>query len=351
MTRTPSSPAASGELLFQAAMLRRVSRTFALTIPQLPDRLCDVVSNAYLLCRIADTIEDEPELSLRQKQAFSERLVEVVAGRDAPGPFAQDLASSLSSSTSAAERDLACGAARVLRITYGLRARQRRALERCLEIMTRGMVEFQRLATPGGLLDLAQMDRYCYCVAGVVAETLVELFCDYSSVIDERRDELLARSVSYGQGLQMTNILKDIWDDSRRGTCWLPRSVFEASGFDLQALSGGQAHPGFARGLAKLVAITRGHLVEGLRFILLIPARETGIRRHLLWTLGLSTLTLRRLHSTPSFRQGQEVTLSRSSIGTVMLLTSSLTRSDAALKLLFAAATRVLPRPEPTRRS
>ena len=332
-------------------MLRRVSRTFALTIPQLPDRLRDVVSNAYLLCRIADTIEDEPKLSLRQKQAFSERFVEVVAGRDAPGPFARDLGSSLSSSTTGAERDLAAGAARVLRITYGLRARQRRALERCLQIMTGGMVEFQRQATPGGLLDLAQLDRYCYCVAGVVAETLVELFCDYSSVIDRRRDELLERSVSYGQGLQMTNILKDIWDDLRRGACWLPRSAFETSGFDLDALSAGQAHPGFAKGLTKLVAITRRHLAEGLQFILLIPPGETGIRRHLLWTLGLSTLTLRRLHTTPSFRHGHEVTLSRSSVRAVILLTSYLNRSDAALKLLFAAATHALPRSEPAGRS
>ena len=48
---------------FQAQMLSGVSRTFALTIPQLPAGLCRVVSNAYLLCRIVDTIEDEPGLS------------------------------------------------------------------------------------------------------------------------------------------------------------------------------------------------------------------------------------------------------------------------------------------------
>src|SRR5205823_2905984 len=48
---------------FQSAMLEGVSRTFALTIPQLPSGLSRVVSNAYLLCRIVDTIEDEPSLS------------------------------------------------------------------------------------------------------------------------------------------------------------------------------------------------------------------------------------------------------------------------------------------------
>ena len=39
---------------YQAHILIGVSRTFALTIPQLPPPLCKVVSNAYLLCRIAE---------------------------------------------------------------------------------------------------------------------------------------------------------------------------------------------------------------------------------------------------------------------------------------------------------
>ena len=53
---------------FQSEMLKGVSRTFALTIPQLPADLCRVVSNAYLLCRIVDTIEDEPVLSWHAKK-------------------------------------------------------------------------------------------------------------------------------------------------------------------------------------------------------------------------------------------------------------------------------------------
>ena len=55
---------------FQSEMLKGVSRTFALTIPQLPADLCRVVSNAYLLCRIVDTIEDEPVLTGMQKNSF-----------------------------------------------------------------------------------------------------------------------------------------------------------------------------------------------------------------------------------------------------------------------------------------
>ena len=49
-------------LTYQSEALPGVSRTFALTIPQLPEPLRHAVGNNYLLCRIADTIEDEPTL-------------------------------------------------------------------------------------------------------------------------------------------------------------------------------------------------------------------------------------------------------------------------------------------------
>ena len=79
------------------------------------------------------------------------------------------------------------------------------------------------------------MDEYCYYVAGVVGEMLTELFCDYSGAIDRNHDELMQLAVSFGQGLQMTNILKDIWDDQKRNMCWLPQSVLESYGVSLDA--------------------------------------------------------------------------------------------------------------------
>ena len=84
------------------------------------------------------------------------------------------------------------------------------------------------------------MDKYCYFVAGVVGEMLTELFCDYSQEINQHYDELMTLAVSFGQGLQMTNILKDIWEDQSRDMCWLPRDVFEKYGLDLSHLSDGR---------------------------------------------------------------------------------------------------------------
>ncbi len=344
MTTPSSSGSTDSDLAYQVEILQGVSRTFALTIPQLPGTLRHAVGNAYLLCRIIDTVEDEPALSVGQKQAFSKRFVEVVAGRAEAESFARDLGAVLSSATTASERDLIANTARIIRITNGLRAAQQRALERCVRIMSQGMAEFQQRATSDGLNDLPHLDRYCYHVAGVVGEMLTELFCDYSAEINERRDELLPLAVSFGQGLQMTNILKDVWEDRRRGVCWLPRDIFRDAGFDLSSLSSEHNDPAFVTGLIQLVAITRQHLANALRFILILPAREIGIRRHCLWALGMAVLTLRRILATPAFRHGQDVKISRRSVRAVTAVTSTLVRSNLALKLLFEALTRGFPR-------
>ena len=63
---------------FQTRLLEGVSRTFALTIPQLPEKLYGAVANAYLLCRIVDTIEDEVSLSAQQKKYFCSEFIDVV---------------------------------------------------------------------------------------------------------------------------------------------------------------------------------------------------------------------------------------------------------------------------------
>ena len=80
-----------------------------------------------------------------------------------------------------------------------------------------------------------------------------------------------------------------------------------------------------------------------MRYIELVPVRETGIRRHCLWALAMAVLTLRRIHATPMFTRGREVKISRRSVSAVMIVTSMLARSNIALQRLFDAMTRSLP--------
>ena len=75
-------------------------------------------------------------------------------------------------------------------------------------------------------LDFAGLARYCHLVAGVVGEVAANIF--------GRTD---AATVAYahrlGLAMQLTNIIRDVGDDARRGRIYLP--VCELKQFDVKA--------------------------------------------------------------------------------------------------------------------
>src|ERR1700722_16588304 len=254
----------SSDEVYQDQILPHVSRTFALTIPQLPADLRTAVTCAYLLCRIADTIEDEPALSPPETLAFLHRFSEMLLGRGDPQALAREIAARLSERTLAAERDLVFNMERVVAVLAQLNAPQRAAIQRCVELMCRGMPRFQFSASLKGLARSSDLDDYCYYVAGVVGEMLTDLFCDYSPQIARQRAALSAIAASFAQGLQMTNILKDVWEDRGRGACWLPQEVFTRHGVDLGDLASEPFDPRFGAGMRELVGdrVGRAHAAQ-----------------------------------------------------------------------------------------
>ena len=317
----------------QDLVLPEVSRTFALTIPQLDPRLRTVIANAYLLCRIADTIEDEQALPSDVKQQFHDRFTRVVASTEDPHSFARDLAPLLHGNTLAAERGLVANTASIIAVTDGFNLAQRESLARCVRTMCTGMPDFERHASTAGLADLREMDRYCYYVAGIVGQTLTDLFCDYSPRIAERREAMSKLDVSFGQGLQMTNILKDFWEDRDRGVCWLPPDLFARAGVRLEDIRRGDIPAAFGRGYAQLIGIAHSHLRNALEYTLLVPEKETGIRRFCLIALGLAMRTLASILAQPDFTAGTQVKVSRQVVKKIVIASR-----------LFAGYSRVLQR-------
>jgi len=145
-----------------------------------------------------------------------------VRGSEPAAPLARELVRRLSERTLPAERELVNGMEQVIAVTASL-GEQRPAIERCIEIMCLGMHHFQQTASLAGLARSSDLDSYCYYVAGVVGEMLTELFCCHSPAIATQRAALQELSTSFGEGLQLTNIIKDFWEDRSRGACWFPR--------------------------------------------------------------------------------------------------------------------------------
>jgi phytoene synthase len=75
-------------------------------------------------------------------------------------------------------------------------------------------------------LDFAGLARYCHLVAGVVGEVAASIFGRTS----ERTVEYAHR---LGLAMQLTNIIRDVGDDARRGRIYLP--VSELQRFDVKA--------------------------------------------------------------------------------------------------------------------
>ena len=75
-------------------------------------------------------------------------------------------------------------------------------------------------------LDFAQLQRYCHLVAGVVGEVSARIFGQQ----DERTTAYAHR---LGLAFQLTNILRDVGEDARRGRIYLP--VDELQRFEVKA--------------------------------------------------------------------------------------------------------------------
>jgi len=342
-TMTVQMDASTSDEDYQNSVLPHVSRTFALTIPQLPPALRVPVTNAYLLCRIADTIEDETPASAATSMVLQQRFVAVVCGKDDADSLARDVDRQLSERTLPAERDLILNMKRVVGITAGFNETQKIALQRCVDIMCHGMHQFQQTASLRGLPRSVDLDDYCYYVAGVVGQMLTELFCNYSDGARQHRAQLNDLGVSFAQGLQMTNILKDVWEDHARGACWLPQEVFTPYGVDLSQIAPGKAGSGFDAGMRELVGVAHRHLRNALTYTTLIPAKETGIRRFCLWAIGLAVLTLQRIAATPGFTSGSQVKVSHAAVGFTQISTNLAVRSNWLLWRLFNWAASGLP--------
>lgn len=72
---------------------------------------------------------------------------------------------------------------------------------------------------------MAELERYCHCVASCVGLLSVEIFGYRSARIPEFAEHL-------GQAFQLTNILRDVREDAERGRIYLPIELLKREGVD-----------------------------------------------------------------------------------------------------------------------
>ncbi|MCL2260928.1 MAG: phytoene/squalene synthase family protein [Fibromonadales bacterium] len=245
--------------------LDRVSRTFALNIKVLGKKLRRPVLLAYLYMRMADTIEDDPDLSAEEKSDLLKKFSQAVNSCDADG-----FVSSLPQGWKTSEKSdcaLCCNAALVIPL---LREYNGDPIKKAVEEMCSGMAEFA--SRKFVIENEADLDRYCYFVAGLVGGMLTELW---------GHKELRKLAISFGLALQLVNIIKDIQEDSLRKVCFVPQELYRKHGIN------------YAREF--LIQKAKRHLQDAKDYIKSLPRYKHRIRLFCLWPSLMAAANLRVL--------------------------------------------------------
>jgi len=218
-------------------LLTRTSRTFALSIRLLPAQLRHEVSIAYLLLRVADTFEDADLWSPQQRVDALARLDVLVGAGDV-------VAAVTESDRWAAARpcehegylELVRELPALLEALAGLAPASRSTIVRHVRRTIVGMGGFLSrgdVAADLAITDLEDLRQYCYVVAGIVGELLTELFVEQGQFPREYAVALWAQAASFGEGLQLVNILKDADEDALAGRSLLPAGIDRSQLFAL----------------------------------------------------------------------------------------------------------------------
>lgn len=209
-------------------LLEKTSRTFALSIPPLPEPTAREVTVAYLLFRVADTLEDAshwtPEARTRALGEFEALLAS--GSRDDAVRLARAWTDA-GVSAHAGYRELIVETPFVLDALGSLRPRAIDTIRRHVARSARGMAGFVSRSTGGELRlsSLAELKAYCYAVAGIVGEMLTELFLLERPALAGEAGFLEERAATFGEALQLVNILKDVASDAKEGRRYLPADV------------------------------------------------------------------------------------------------------------------------------
>lgn len=317
-TQAIEAGAARADAAWCRDMLPKVSRTFAACINLLPPGLEFEVLIAYLLCRIADTAEDSAEIDAAGKTTLLAHVAEQVrtAGTDA-GPLAAAFAEPRND-----DELLARDADRTLRCFAALDHRRRSAIAPWVVEMCAGMTDFARThpgAAPGrvaALSDLADLDRYCYYVAGTVGHLLTELFALHHHRVTPRHvARMRTLATSFGLGLQLTNIIKDVADDRRRGWSFVPRELCRAHGTSPERFLEPADRDAANAVMRALIDQAQRHLDDARDYCLALPRSQYRIRIFCLTPLLFAVRTLALARRDPRLLDpGHKVKITRRAV-------------------------------------
>jgi farnesyl-diphosphate farnesyltransferase len=321
---------------FCQEILPSVSRTFALSIRFLPGNLGRGVLNAYLLARIADTVEDDPVATVAQKTYLLDQLLECFDSEEISEAY-PNLVANIQGETEhvrlVKHTDL------VFRQFRTLPQTTQDHIRRWISEMVLGMRKFVNLHPTGiRIQTLEEYKEYCYYVAGTVGYMLTDLWQEHSPSIGAREYKiLLKRCSAFGEALQTVNILKDIaWDAEHENSIYIPKQSLQAQGSDHHLLLSTEHLNQNHAAIKELVQLAWKDLDAALEYLIDIPKSAIPIRLFCILPLLFAYATLREVtKTTDMLKAGGNVKITRSEVKSLIFMGPLSVCSNKSLRWLI----------------
>jgi farnesyl-diphosphate farnesyltransferase len=279
-------------------ILPRVSRTFSLGIKLLPPKLELPIRVGYLLCRLADTIEDDFGMPSVRKAELLDLFLTCFDDTRAANQIGSCV-SELRANDAAAELIELAGSVFLMWRTLDMKSRE--IIRHWVTEMARGMRIFV-LKYPNGIriATVAEFREYCYFVAGTVGHLLTDLWHAHSVFVGSRSQaRLLSDCEAFGEALQIVNIIKDIGRDSEReNAIYIPGELLAAYGSGHDTLLADDYRATNRKALEPLMAIAREDIERSLRYIEALPSGAIRVRLFCALPMLFAVATIRELEQT-----------------------------------------------------
>jgi len=268
-------------------MLRNVSRTFAISIEQLPAGLRESVTIAYLLFRVSDCLEDTDELESGRKAKLLRLWAQVLDGETSVDALTNAVADLDENDP---EVYVTQHADQLLHALHKLPKPNQETISHHVHATSLGMARWQE---HGPFVETEEeMDDYMFEVAGRVGYLLTDLFGWYSPFIAKQKDKLRPLAREFGLALQTVNIIRGMRKDYERGWVFVPRSFYEPLGLTRDSLFAQENQVQALQVITRLADKAEMHLRDGLQYIINIPPIHYRIRLACMWPLFFAIKTL-----------------------------------------------------------
>jgi farnesyl-diphosphate farnesyltransferase len=307
-----------------------VSRSFYLTVAVLPSDVRDQVGLSYLFARAVDTIADTDLIDRSRRLLYLKQFRHQFAGEAIHWEEVRSIQTALlPHQTQSAERILLTRLEDCFHLYQEFTAEDRQRIRNLMVTLPNGM-EMDLTKFPGdsaarltALQTLEDMDQYIYYVAGCVGEFWTAMMCAHKPSLSHWDvGHMSTIGIRFGKGLQLTNIVKDLPRDLRRGRCYVPLDLLKEAGLIPADLLHKENVTRYRPVLSRLLKIAVEHLDQGWAYTMQIPRWEIRLRLSCMWPILLAGETLKRVAVSPDILDPTvNIKVPRSRVYQVMALT------------------------------